>query len=341
MGNLVKAPIDVLVNAVSADEFGLFFSPKTGRMNFHIKKAGIIIPGRILTATQLANICPSDYDALDPSFTNTAAALPLAVKSVSKKSTTAGTARHVHITPKAAAYATGKEVTLVITSVPTLKGRPEFKDSVPMARYYVLKTDELSANTAAGLIDDLIVAINADPYKIVTAEDNTSTLGLTAASTSLSFSVDMFVTDLTSEAITTGGTFSEITAHVYPMLTRAEIKQIFGAREGVQYGADYNAAIDADYTRFKILFSNGEHYDNVSANGIITTETEVNLYMPTAEITKAYLPVDIYNPLNASAKQTWNALTLGMFTDSVTLGSGGFTIQQYMELAFAEGTSLT
>ena len=341
MGNLVKAPIDILVNAVSADEFGLFFSPKTGKMNFHIKKVGVIIPGRTLTAAQLANICPSAYDDLATGFTNTAAALPLAVKSVSKKSTTAGTARVYKITPKLAACAAGKEITLVVSTIPRLLGTAEFKDQMVLPRYYVIRTDDLSAATIAAFITAMTALINADTYRAVTATDSTTTLDLAAKSTDNSFTAEMFVTDLTSEAITSAMTSgSETTAHVYPKLTRAEIKQIFGIREGAQYGANYNAAIDADYTRFKILFSNGEHYDNVSANGIIATETEVNLYMPTAEITKAYLPILVYDPLTGTAA-TWDALTKGMYTGPVTLGSGGLTVQEYMEIAFAEGSSLT
>lgn len=339
MGNLSKAPIEILINQVSGDEFGLFYNPKTKKINFHIRKLGVIIPGREFTTAVSAEAIvqaagATQYKAFDIAYDDAGVIMPQVAKSVSEVCTTAGTKKVVTVTPTV--LVAGKEIIVGVTTIPRLKGRPEFKDQMPLTRFYTYNTD--AGATATNICDGIRAAIALDQNAAVVGS-GTTTLVLTAKDAKQQFVVFCNARDNVSGVEIVGGTQADTTAGVYPVLTSEEVAINFAIKDWM-FGTTPNIPVTgADYVRYRILFEQEPHYGLDGANFLTKVETEVVLYVPKAEVIKAVLPVNIMD--KDGANSAYNAANQFFTPEGVVTAGTGLKLPQMLEIAFAKAGSLT
>lgn len=339
MGNLSKAPIEVLINSISGDEVGLFYNPRTKKINLHLRKVGVIIPGREFTSAVSTEAIvqaagATQYKAFDIAYDDAGVIMPQVVKNFSEVVTTAGTKQVTTVTPTI--VVAGKIITVIVTTIPRLKGRAEFADQAPIQRIYQYDTN--SGATATNICDGIRATIAADVQAKVVAT-GTTTLILTSKDAEQQFYVGIIALDQATSTEIVGGTVAATTPGVYPILTARDVAINFAVKNWM-FGTTPNLPVaGVDFVRYRIRFEQEPHYGLDGANFLTKTETEVVIYIPKAEVIKAVLPVNIID--KDGVNSVYSAANAFWTPEGVVTAGTGLKFPQLLEIAFAKAGSLT
>jgi hypothetical protein len=330
MGNLIHSKKEYLVNTITGTEFSIAYSAKTGKISFLDHLNGVVIPGRPMDAAFIEATEQKDLLTTVPT-------LPLYIRKAAVGQTDIGTKRKITLTPIAGTLVADRCIGVYVVHVPDLSAPATPGNMLPITEYYQVNTSELETISETTVCDALRAQINANPESVVEAT-GTTTLILEAKDSKNLFNIS---SSCVSNSALWGISTLAFTAVVdvmgkKPVMTYEQMAKEFAIHRGDE-GMLKDYPVNQPYVKVILEHEINGHYETVSANGLISVYDQVNYYIPKSEYNKDVFSTKI---IDAAGDNSEYSATNDWHLSMTPVASGGFTLGELLEYAFAKSGSM-